>query len=473
MIGLIAALGFAALARAEAPKLLVVVVVDQLRAETLDRLGPELRGGFKRLSKEGFAFTQARHTHAPLETGPGHAVIMTGRLPSEHGIVGNEWWDESRRSVRSSVDDPLWGRGPAQLAQYSLGDALKAKDSASVVVCLSGKDRAAILMCGKRADAAVWYDKDEGRLATSGYYGALPAWAKTPPLSPATTSYYDDFRYSAAVDRMTVNAAERAIEELRLGRWAGTDLVAIGLSGTDYIGHRHGPDGANLREQVLAVDALLERLLAALDRLGVPYTLALTSDHGIGRSTEGGGRLVPRPELRAAVESALSTRFPLEPGEGPWVGTVQTCSLALDRRLAASKGVPFGPLQAAALEAVRDAPGVSAAYALDELGEAAAAGKPFAEVLARSAYPGRSGHIQFVLEEGAQLDYRDGNAAFHGQPYELDARVPLLFFGAGVPAGRSDRPVAMTSFAATAARLAGARFPAGEALRELFPAPSP
>lgn len=483
MIGLLAALALAVSAHeepragaVEPPKLLVVIVVDQMRAETLDRFGPEFKGGLARLSKHGFIFTQARHTHVPLETGPGHAVIMTGQLPSEMGIVGNDWWDPARRAVIFSVEDPLWGRGPAQLTAYTLGEALTAKDPGSRVVCLSVKDRSAILMCGKRPDAVVWYDKDSGRLATSGYYGALPGWAETAALKPASTGYYSEFRYQPASDRLIEETAEKAIEWLRLGQGKAPDLLALSFSATDYVGHRYGPDGPEMRAQILAVDAVIGRLLAALDRLAVPYAVVLTSDHGAGRSPanpewrERGAALVGIDTLRDAAESALRSRFPLGAGEGPWVTHAGTSSLALDRRLAASKGVRFDRLQAAALKAVRRVPGVATAYSQDELEDGAVAGKPFAELFAHSYYPGRSGHILFALKEDAELDYRDGHAAFHGQPHDLDARVPLIFFGAGVRAGRSDRAVPMTSLAPTAARLVGVPFPGAEALGELFPA---
>lgn len=168
------------------PKLVVLVVVDQMRFDYFERLGPQWNGGFARLRDEGRVFSSAYHEHALTETAPGHATISTGNDPARHGIVANRWYDRATKRKVNAVDDPqveilghpdATGVSAATLLRPGIGDQLQAEHPDAVVISMAVKDRAAILLGAKHPDAAIWYDDSFGGFTTSTYYGdARPAW---------------------------------------------------------------------------------------------------------------------------------------------------------------------------------------------------------------------------------------------------------------------------------------------------------
>jgi hypothetical protein len=159
---------------AATPKLGVIIVVDQMRADYLER-DPEFSGGFKRLAHEGALFTEAEHLHIPTESGPGHAAIATGRTPSTHGIVGNYWYDRAAGNETYCVFDDAYGIGPGHLSGPTLPDSVKAANPKNRVFAIAGKDRSAVLLGGRRPDLALWLDSSKGVFTTSTYY-QRPQW---------------------------------------------------------------------------------------------------------------------------------------------------------------------------------------------------------------------------------------------------------------------------------------------------------
>ena len=165
------------------PRLILVLAIDQMRFDYLTRFDDLYEGGLRTLIDGGAVFTNARYRHASTETGPGHAVILSGRHPSSSGIVGNQWFDPLLRRPVNVVDDPfqfpLGGPGrpasPANFVGFTVGDALKLASPESRVVGISFKDRAAILMAGRSADAAYWFESSGGHLLR------VPITWMTPP----------------------------------------------------------------------------------------------------------------------------------------------------------------------------------------------------------------------------------------------------------------------------------------------------
>src|SRR4051812_35056132 len=168
------------------PRLVVVVVVDQMRADYLDRFAPLFHGGFARFIHDGTVFTEARHDHSGTETSPGHATLSTGTFPSHSGIIANNWYDRTEARVVYSVDDSSvtigghpreLGRSPRRLLTDALGDWVKRASPRSKVISVAIKDRAAILMGGHHPDAAYWYYPSDGTFQSSSYYMKQnPAW---------------------------------------------------------------------------------------------------------------------------------------------------------------------------------------------------------------------------------------------------------------------------------------------------------
>jgi predicted AlkP superfamily pyrophosphatase or phosphodiesterase len=183
---------------ADKPRLVVLISIDQFRADYLTRFEDLFLpaksngkvGGFKYLMEHGAYFPNAHHDHLPLATGPGHSIHFTGSPPYKTGIVGNDWWDYKLGKEVYCVQDDRFpqigapgktiGISPDHLRVTTVGDELKmATGGQAKVFGISLKDRAAALMAGHLADGVFWQNDDAGKWVSSGYWcknGALPAW---------------------------------------------------------------------------------------------------------------------------------------------------------------------------------------------------------------------------------------------------------------------------------------------------------
>lgn len=316
--------------RTDRPKLVVGIVVDQMRYDFLYRYYHYYgEGGLKRLLKKGYSFSSAYYPYAPTVTGPGHASIYTGTTPAYHGIAGNNWLDRTTGTRSYCTDDPdvravggdsAAGRmSPRNLQATTLGDQLKlASNLRSKTIAVSLKDRASILPGGRSADGAYWYDGRTGNFMSSTWYGAqLPAWLQafnaqnrseyylSQTWSPiGKPEWYDQactaddmpyegelakgaghtFPYAlkaiagkAGVDfdlirrtgfgiHLTTEVALAALNGTDIAADDETDLLAISYSSTDYVGHIFGPNSREAMDAYLRLDADIARLLDALDR---------------------------------------------------------------------------------------------------------------------------------------------------------------------------------------------------------------
>lgn len=461
-----------------AVRLGVVVVVDQMRPEYLDRSDlPD--GGFRRLRREGAVFARARHLHVPTETAPGHAAISTGRSPAVHGIVANDWFDRTSGSETYCMADAPYGIGPEHLRGPTLADALKVADPKARVFAVSGKDRGAVILGGRKADLALWFDRFKGEFTTSSYYrrpgwlaafnaglkkkGLLPVKGARVPKELIASPAYDE--------ALELLVAELTARE-RVGRGPSTDLLLVSYSGTDLVGHTHGLEAAAMDAQLKSLDAITGRLLRLVEKAsGGSLALAFSSDHGAIPSPEDasgkalGVRRLDWREFGETLEKTLQDEWPL-PG-GRWILSNQTPHLYLNRRAAEGLGLEWRDFLGRAARRLSGVDGLAGVYV------AGAGGGPFAEAFRRSYDPARSGDLLAVMAENALLgDAPPGTS--HGTPWEYDARVPLVFWGRGVAPGRFETPAATVDLAPTLGRLLGLDYPAGDgaALRvEAFVSP--
>lgn len=456
-----------AVARAGAAvRLGVVVVVDQMRPEYLDRSDLP-GGGFGRLRREGAVFTQARHLHIPTETCPGHAALSTGRSPAVHGIVANDWYDRVAGSETYCVADSVYGVGPEHLRGPTLADAFKAADAKARVFSVSGKDRAAILLGGRRPDLALWFDRKTGGFATSSYY-RRPAWldafnrrlAKTAllPLKDGRVpkALVASPAYDAALELLVAELVARE----RVGRGPGPDLLMVSWSGTDFVGHARGLESADMDAQLKSLDAITGRLLALLEKAsGGSLVLALSSDHGAVPSPEdASGKALGVRRLRwerfgETLEKALQAEWPLK--EGRWIVSNQLPHLYLNRAAAEGLGLAWPDFLARAAAVLSGVDGLAGVYPPD------AKGTPFDAQLRASYDPGRSGDLLAIMGRNVLLG-EDPPGTTHGTPWDYDARIPLVFWGRGVRAGRVDAPAASVDLAPTLGRLLGLDYPPGQ-----------
>ncbi len=509
------------------PKLVVAIAVDQFSAELFSRYRDRLPGGLGRLSR-GIAFANGYQSHAATETCPGHSTILTGMHPAATGIVANNWFDKATGStvycvaVRGTADSAA--RGPQNLRVDTFGDWLKAAEPGARVISLSGKDRAAIMLAGHHPDAVYWWVDGKG-FRTSAYAGPADAavtapaeafdnalfdnWQHTPPqlwptglpadcaalvrphrfgtldlsgqVPPADAAgvesgvdyqargeFQDQLHVSPLFDPLALDFAAALVGQRQLGQGPATDLLAISLSSTDYIGHRYGNGGAEMCVQLHALDDALGKFLAALDARGIAYAVVLTADHGAmdaaERASENGTKTtrIDGDALVKALNKDLSEQLGLT--YDPIVGDDPQqlyINVGTDAALA-------GKVRDATLDWLKHRPEVAAAFTRDEIAAAAPPpGKPvetltLAERFHESYDPERSGDIAVALTEyaGIGIPHKPGDAvAGHGSPWNYDRRVPILFWWRGVAASDRGEAIETVDIAPTLARLIGLAAP--------------
>src|SRR3989475_2244687 len=327
------------------PKLVVLLVVDQMRGDYVDKFLGQWTGGLKRLVEEGAWFRDAAYPYAATETCVGHATISTGAFPATHGMIANAWWDRKDQKMVTCTADPdpsvknigYAGATPQgadtawRMAVPSFAEELKFQTSgATRIVTFSLKARAAITMAGPRADAATWFDG--GAWVPSTAYGTLPfieeqakshpakadfgktwslslpetaywygekAFGAVPPdgwdltfphplrgksaVGEADSAFYDQWASSPYADTALTELAEKAVDALKLGNSNGTDFLAVSYSSVDYVGHEFGPRSREIQDILVRLDKDLGNLFAHLDqKVGRGnYVVALTADHGV------------------------------------------------------------------------------------------------------------------------------------------------------------------------------------------------
>jgi hypothetical protein len=306
------------LARASAydahPKLVIILVVDQFRADYLDRYRADLKGrGFRLFLDHGAYFEDCYYDYANTKTAPGHATLATGAYTDGHGISSNEWWDLSRNKQRpvSSVEDDRYrivgeihpsktgGASPLNLRASTIGDSLRlATTGQAKVFGVSLKDRAAILPAGYSANGAYWIDPASGSFITSSYYmDALPDWAtafnsgdriaqaEQEAGVPDTQQFYEAVGSTPAANAYELDFARALITGEQLGNHPVTDLLVVSLSANDIVGHKWGPDSPQSRQMVDSLDQQLDSFFTWLDKNipgGLASTwIALSADHGV------------------------------------------------------------------------------------------------------------------------------------------------------------------------------------------------
>jgi len=327
------------------PKLVVMLVVDQMRADYVDKFRSQWTGGLKRLVEEGAWFRDAAYPYAATETCVGHATISTGTLPATHGMVANAWWDrETQKTVTCTSDSKAknigyggisvkGGDSAARMAVPAFADELRFQgNGATRVVTFSLKARAAITIAGHKADAVTWFDGSTGAWTTSNIYGAMPFienYAKANPVrsdlgktwglllpesayfydqkaadagpptgwsnsfphplrgkdgsGEADREFYEQWSSSPFADTYLTQLAETSVDSLGLGMGGGIDFLGVSYSSVDYVGHEYGPRSWEIQDILVRLDKDLEELFAHLDKkVGRGnYVVAFSADHGV------------------------------------------------------------------------------------------------------------------------------------------------------------------------------------------------
>lgn len=480
------------------PQLVVLITVDQLRPDYLERWGGEFTGGLARFIKEGALFPNGVHDHATTETAPGHASLGSGRHPRSTGIVRN---DAGVQDPQAPLLDGARGGGasPYRFRGSSLFDWMRVRDPWARALSVSRKDRGAILPLGRANQSAFWYSND-GRFTTSRYYAdTLPTWvndfntrdfigalAGSSWTTLKSASFYperdsiarensgadfvfphrlpDDAARRAsllteypAMDSLTVALALRGIEAMQLGGGTSTDFVGLSLSTTDAIGHRYGPDSRELHDHVLRVDQYLEQFIDSLFRLrdSSRIIFALSSDHGVAPypelffagSDSTRGRMDQRP-IYARARSSLAT-FGVEGDALQFESGLVVLDTARLRR----RNVPVDSVVSALRTEFRAVPGVMRVDAVPELRALAERGDTYARRWYNAIPPDMDAVLTITLEPYHY--WQTISYAMHGMPHDYDAAVPIAFLGPSFAPGKYEAAARTVDVAATLAAALG------------------
>ena len=511
-----------------APRLVVFLSVDQMRFDYLTRFKPLFKGAFAAMNERGAVFSDAHQNYANSETGPGHSVLLTGRYPSHSGIIANTWYDPFAGGWVNVVDDPVQnavggsGRAasPVNMIGFTVGDVLKKASPQSRVIGISLKDRAAILMAGRRADAAFWYEGGHGGFVTSTYYmPTAPPWlvawnARHYPdqyfgktwtrLLPdeavyrqyagedavegewdnkdttfphalrgdkGTPKFYDEFRRTPFADEMTLDFALQAMDAYALGTDDATDILAVSFSATDVIGHTYGPGSQEAMDQILRLDATVGKLLAEAERRAGPgrTLVVLSADHGslplveTLRAKGVDARRATPKVVEDAVRNALAAAYP---GMGNFVAEFDTPHVYLNTGRIARRGVALSAVQKVVEKALLDTGLVQAVYTPEQLMTDAPSDDPFFNLYRNSFFEPRSPQVMTLLKPNIVLDDRVGGTG-HGTAHEYDRHVPVVFMGPGIVAGTYDAAIGPEHIAPTLGALLGLDYPLQDAGRLL------
>jgi predicted AlkP superfamily pyrophosphatase or phosphodiesterase len=505
------------------PKLIVGVVVDQMRWDYLYRYSDRYNtnGGFNRLLTQGFSNENTLIPYTPTITACGHTCIYSGSVPAVHGIMGNNWYDQTLKKVVYCTEDPTvktvgsttaaGEMSPANLLTTTITDELRlASNFRSKVIGVAIKDRGAILPAGHSANAAYWYDNKTGNWITSTYYrNDLPGWlsgynSKKPtdkfykegwntlyPLNSYGNSSSDEQVYegkpfgSAAKgfpydlkgmigknfgaicstpfgNTMTLQVAEAAIEGEQLGKGAFTDFLTVSLSATDYIGHAFGPNSIEAEDGFLRLDQDLGAFLDYLDKQvgNGEYLLFISADHGVAHVPA----FMKEHKIPAglfddlAVVKELNADLNKQFGSPTLVLNSINYQLHLNNPLIDSMKLNRKEIIKKAISFMKKQPGVARVFELEALPSTILPTK-IKEMVTNGYMPTRSGDIQFILFP----QVIDGGPAgtTHGLWNPYDAHIPLVWYGWNIKPGKSNAEVYMTDIAPTIAAMLQIQMPNG------------
>lgn len=478
------------------PSLVVLIAIDQMRADYLDRFGAQFTGGLARLKRAGAVYMGGLQDHATTETAPGHATMLSGREPVHTGIVLNDLGVPDPST--SIIGAPrAMGASPARFRGTTLADWLIARDPDTRILSVSRKDRGAILPVGRARGDVYWFVG--GKFTTSTYYAdTLPSWVRAydnrpgvaalagttwtllRPASDYTESDSEPWEHDGSdiafphrlpstadsiasriasypwMDSLTLDFALEGARQLKLGERAHPDLLVISLSTTDAVGHAYGPDSREIHDQLLRVDHWLGWFFDSLAARVPPdrMVVALTGDHGVTSIPEYTVAVKHNPAGRVSlddvarrVNDALDARYHVDFGVRVSGGVMLGDVAALRAR-----GVNVDSLSNAIAADMRTRPGIAHVYTPRSLRTATDA----AAVRWRRTLPADFPWLvcaavtpEWIWSNGKSL------GADHGQMNPEDLNVPIVFMGPGIVPHRIERPVRTVDIGPTLASYLG------------------
>ncbi|MEX2591177.1 MAG: alkaline phosphatase PafA [Anditalea sp.] len=507
----------------ETPKLVVGIMVDQLRPDYIHRYWDKFgEDGFKRLLNEGFTFTNNHFDYMPTATGPGHASVYTGATPAVHGVMGNGWYVRELDKSINVIEVPGFEgvgsepgkegkKGPGNVLTTTVGDELRLHtNNRSKVIGISRKDRGAILPAGHTGDA-YWFEGATGNFVTSTHYrNELPGWVREfndrklveqylaqpwetlLPLEEYIESIADDNPYERMFDGETapvfphnlpelveknglgiisstpfsndllLDLALAAIEGESLGSRETTDLLSISFSATDAVGHQFGPASIEVQDTYLRLDQTIAKLLDYLDgTYGKDNILLfLTSDHGVAHVPD---YLVDQgiPGGRFDSNDKIDSLrgFLTEEYGEDLLLAFSNFEVFLDHQLIDQNNLDHEEVQNNVARFMLSLEGVAGALTATALNSG-----EFTKGIRARVQQGynqkRSGDVVIWLEPHITPG-TSSQGTTHGSPWVYDSHTPMHWYGWDVPAGRSSHPVHISDIASTVATFLNSPFPSG------------
>jgi predicted AlkP superfamily pyrophosphatase or phosphodiesterase len=501
-------------APATAPKLAVMIVVDQMRADYVDRFSGEWKGGLKRMAADGAWYQQAAYPYLTTVTCAGHATVSTGSFPHTHGVFQNAWWDRDARKQMSCTEDPAardfgygvpvaGGDSAHRLQVPTFTDQMRSQRGAHVV-SLALKDRSAIMLAGHGADAVTWLSNgldgwesssvygegpvpavkrfidanpitaDFGKswdrmLAAASYSGPDEGLGEAPPRGWSRSfphvlkgtdgkpdaTFFSQWERSPYADAYVGRFAAALVEAMQLGKHQGTDVLAVSFSTPDLVGHAFGPRSHEVKDIYAHLDRTLGTLFDALDaQVGKGRWVAgLTADHGVTAIPEqlaAEGKDAGRIDGGAIVTAIEETLRPAL-GAGRHVTVLNTNDIYFEPGVYTTI-TKSRELTAKVLGAIEARPGVQRVFLSDQVRGGANSKDPLLRAAALSYFPGRGGDIIFASKPGWMIS---ASGTTHGSASSDDQHVPVLFLGAGIKPGKYQDAASPADLAPTLAAISG------------------
>ena len=487
-------------------KLVVGIVVDQMRYDYLDRFWDDFgEDGFKRLIKEGFSFGNANFSYAPTFTGPGHASIYTGTTPAIHGIIANNWYDKYNKeyvyctgdatveticNCENHLTDIIAKDGrmsPHHMLTTTISDEMKLFDKNAKTIAISLKDRGAILPAGHSATAAYWMDQDGKWISSSYYMDALPEWLiqfeeKKPVADYMQGEWEIEDGKNHNLDEMLISKGLSSIKSTpygntilnelgieiikqeKLGQSTSTDFLSISFSSTDYIGHQYGPHAKEIKDTYIKLDQDIAKLLQTIsENVGSKNVLVfLTADHGVVSEPH---KLIERKipagywdkeACKTELKNYLNTKY----GNGEWIKSFSNNQVFLNYDLITSKNIDINSMQEECTRFLINIEGVKNTYTAKQMHENEYT-YGVRSLIQKGYNQKRSGDILIALETGWISKGWEKGGTTHGTAYSYDTHVPLIFWGRDVENGKSNKLVHIKDIAPTISTMLGISFPNG------------
>ena len=459
-------------AQVERPKLIVGLVVDQMRWDYLYNYQWG-EGGFKTLLTDGYRCNNTIIDYVPTVTAIGHASIFSGTTPAFHGIAGNNFMlngknvtsvqDDSEKGVGGN--EKTRGKSPRNLITTNIADQLQlATNFKSRTVGIALKDRAAILPSGHHPIGAYWYDKGSKSMVTSTYYmNKLPKW-----VSEFNKRYRNELAsdvYNLPIGTtLTFALAEQALINEKLGQGETTDMLTISVSNTDMCAHYYGTHSPKVDSIYWQLDKEIAHFIQLLDqRIGRGnYLLFLSADHGgthsYQRMTEHGlpSGCWHNPKAIIEANKRLKQLF----GVDSLLKAEMEYTFYLNHEVINTAGLDTDKVMSAACKALEEPEEIQWAIDVANIDN-----HPVPTILKERIklgyFPERSGEIYVVPRTGVYAGKKEEAGSNHGTWSQSDSHIPLIFMGWHITPGETSRLTHMTDITATVCAMLHIQAPNG------------